>query len=399
MARRWDRPENLPYIFGAQVVASGLLALEGTRRALGGDYQFYTGFSGGKPRPDSTRLDRYFRGSTSLPNSSPTDRMPKRQRMDDSDSLLSGAEDARAGGYSVPSMRALPAPLQAALPAPSSASSQAALPAPEPSAAAKVAGGAGTGGREEDGLKPIHHIPLILPDYYTFRGRSIVRHRWTGPAYNTSTGVPDSLTDLSGNVYELWMNVPYDVNKNTTGTSNINTTISGYGLWKTYYKYYNVVGTRVKVTFKRNNRQFTEKKALDDVLINRNAALYVGFIADPGNLISIGSKDYTNWVGRPHSHFELICDGETQSFVYNYNFDKWDTDIAQVQQDGIWTLIDNAPSTKDVLKICVFPTDLETQGHMDIFIEVEQVVQMRQWNATTLSDIIYKTTAVPADVT
>ena len=47
----------------------------------------------------------------------------------------------------------------------------------------------------------------------------------------------------------------------------------------------------------------------------------------------------------------------------------------------------------------MFPTDTETQGHLDIFIEVEQVVQMRQWNATTLSDIIYKTTAVPADVT
>lgn len=381
MARRWDHPNNLPYIFGAQIAATGLLALEGTRRALGGDYQFYTGFSGGKSRPDSTRIDKYFRGPTSRAGSNPTNRMPKRQRMEDVDSLISSGVNAPAGGIS--SME--------------TDDPTAAQPATQ---ALRASGSGGTGGsREEDGLKPIHTIPNILPDYFTFRGRSIVRHRWTGPAYNTTTGVPDDLGDLSGNVYELWMNVPYDVNKNTTGTSNINTTISGYGLWKTYYKYYNVVGTRVKVTFKRNNRQFTEKKSSDDVRLNRNAALYVGFIADPGNLITVGTKDYTNWVGRPHSHFELICDGETQSFVYNYNFDKWDTDIAQVQQDGIWTLIDNAPSTKDVLKICVFPTDKETQGHLDIFIEVEQVVQMRQWNSNTLDNIIYKTTAVPADVT
>lgn len=52
--RRWiNRPQNLQRVFIGQLGVVGLGALEGSRRLLNGDLQWYLGASGDNPRPDS----------------------------------------------------------------------------------------------------------------------------------------------------------------------------------------------------------------------------------------------------------------------------------------------------------------------------------------------------------
>ena len=69
---------------------------------------------------------------------------------------------------------------------------------------------------------------------------------------------------------------------------------------------------------------------------------------------------------------------------YNYTPDSWDRSIETAQEDGLWTAISANPSCVDCLKIICAPLSDQNVGFIDVIVELEMTVQMRQMNNSTL---------------
>lgn len=69
---------------------------------------------------------------------------------------------------------------------------------------------------------------------------------------------------------------------------------------------------------------------------------------------------------------------------YNYTPDSWDRSIETAQEDGLWTAIASNPSCVDCLKVICAPLSTNNVGEIDVIVELEMTVQMRQMNNSTL---------------
>lgn len=111
----------------------------------------------------------------------------------------------------------------------------------------------------------------------------------------------------------------------------------------------------------------------------------VGFVCDPSNRLGshFTGKTFRDILVGKHQHMEWLQHGMLR-MSYNYTPESWDRSIETAQEDGLWTPIASNPSCVDCLKIICVPYDTNNVGFIDVIVELEMTVQMRQMNNATL---------------
>lgn len=350
-----NHPQVLPYALFGQLAGFTYFVGEGVRHAIGGEFiPFYLTGAG---------ETKAFRGSM------------KRKPSTFSEAV----------GYKKKQKTSAWKPQAAPTPAPSIAA-----PTPAPSTAAQ-ASTMGNPMGQEDAVKPVGSVSNYAPDYFTFKGKSVHSFSHSGATVNTTTGAVGTDAALGYRDYRL--NSASDPNLTTTGTGTYNTMVNGFEIWKTYYDYYRVLGTKVKLTFMK--REYI----LDAVQLDGTSAItsalgasyyngfpwMVGFVADPSNRLGsyFTGKLFSDIVVGKHQHMEWLQHGRL-TMDYEYTPEAWDRSIETAQEDGLWTAVSANPSCIDCLKVIVAPFSDRNAGFIDVIVEIEQTVQMRQMNDATL---------------
>lgn len=380
--RRWiNRPQNLQRVFIGQLGFVGLGALEGSRRLLNGDLQWYLGASGDNPRPDSP-WDKFWSsafGETSgdnfiTPEKDPNQRPSKKSKISPPEKSMKRKREVFAPEIEAPKrLRG----------------------APSATAMGSVAEGRSSVGYE-DPIKPHPKPANVIPDTFTFKGRNVVQtsHIYGSRVYTTGA-VTGAVSVDTCKLVSLRLNSPVDVNLTTTSADNSNVTLNGWDTWKQYYTHYSLIETKVSIHFFRRRNNVFQTTAVDS---NSSALadfyddipLCVGFLCDPSNRLGatvLAGLNFKKIVIGPHVAHQYIMGGERATFSYTYTPGSWDSAIENVQQDGIWTPTSQNPTTLDYMHVFSTPVGANATGELDIIIEVEQVVQMRQYTLTTLAGL------------
>ena len=379
--RRWiNRPQNLQRVFIGQLGVVGLGALEGSRRLLNGDLQWYFGASGDNPRPDSA-WDKFWStafGETSgdnfiTPEKDPNQRPSKKSKISPPEKSMKRKREVFAPEIEAPKrLRG----------APSTAT-----------AMGSVAEGRINRGYE-DPIKPHPKPANVIPDTFTFKGRNVVQTSHLYADRVASTGaIQNAVSVDTCKVVSLRLNSPADVNLTTTGADNSNVPINGWDTWKSYYTHYSLIETRVKVHFFRRRNNIFQSTAVSSDSNARgdfydDIPICVGFVCDPSNRLGatvLAGLNFKKIIIGPHVAHQYLMGGERCSFSYVYTPGSWDSAIENVQQDGIWTPTSQNPTTNDYFHIFSNAVGANAAGELDIVVELEQTVQMRQYTLTTLT--------------
>ena len=388
--RRWiNRPQNLQRVFIGQLGVVGLGALEGSRRLLNGDLQWYFGASGDNPRPDSP-WDKFWStafGETSgdnfiTPEKDPNQRPSKKSKISPPEKSMKRKREVFAPEIEAPKrLRG----------APSTAT-----------AMGSVAEGRINKGYE-DPIKPHPKPANVIPDTFTFKGRNVVQtsHIYADRAAETGA-IQNAVSVDICKVVSLRLNSPADVNLTTTGVNNSNVPINGWDTWKSYYTHYSLIETRVKVHFFRRRNNIFQSTAVSNDSYARadfydDIPICVGFVCDPSNRLGatvLGNLNFKKIIIGPHVAHQYLMGGERCTFSYVYTPGSWDSAIENVQQDGIWTPTSQNPTTNDYFHIFSNAIGANAAGELDIVVELEQTVQMRQYTLTTLTALYNHDTRV-----
>lgn len=394
--RRWiNRPQNLQRVFIGQLGFVGLGALEGSRRLLNGDAQWYLGASGDNPRPDSA-WDKFWSsafGETSgdsfiTPDKDPKNRPHKKAKISPPEKSMKRKRDIFQADPSVEAPKRLRG---------SAASSE----------MTSVASGR-TGVGYEDPLKPARNPANVIPDTFTFKGRNVVQTSHVYANRVGATGVVENAVSVNlAKVVTLRLNSPVDINITTTGNDEANVPINGWDIWKTYYTHYSLISTKVNIHMFRRRNNVIQVTALPVSAPDAKDAcrqdfyddipICVGFVCDPSNRLGsaqLSSLNFKKILLGPHVAHQYLMGGERCSFSYTYRPGDWDSAIENVQQDGIWTPTSQNPTTLDYFHVFTNATGANAAGEIDIIVEIEQEVQMRQYTLTTLQGLYSQDTRI-----
>ena len=99
---------------------------------------------------------------------------------------------------------------------------------------------------QEDPVKKFSRPAYVIPDTFTFKGKAVYNHTWTGRTIGTDGSFAGNA--LNGE-YLLRLNHPGDPNKTTTGNSLNNHQLNGFKRWSDQYTHYCVISTDVKIHF------------------------------------------------------------------------------------------------------------------------------------------------------
>lgn len=380
--RRWiNRPQNLQRIFIGQLGFVGLGALEGSRRLLNGDLQWYLGASGENPRPDSP-WDKFWSaafGETSgdnfvTPEKDPNLRPSKKSKISPPEKSMKRKREVFAPVIEAPK-RLRGAPSTAGM--------------------GSVAEGRSSVGYE-DPIKPHPKPANVIPDTFTFKGRNVIQtsHVYGSRVY-TSGAVTGAVSVDTSKVVSLRLNSPVDTNLTTTTADNSNVALNGWDTWKQYYTHYSLIETKVKIHFFRRRKNVYQTSNVDhnDSALGDfydDIPLCVGFLCDPSNRLGatvLSGLNFRKVIIGPHVAHQYLMGGERCTLSYTYTPGSWDSAIENVQQDGIWTPTSQNPTTLDYMHVFSNPIGANATGELDIIIEVEQTVQMRQYTLTTLAGL------------
>ena len=380
---RLHHPNALPYIFGAQILSAGGVALEYTRRSLGLDAAGYYLTGGGEETPEKAKGE------------APTQ-----------SGARSGQKRLRSGEAKQESLDPVRQRLRFE---PTAARPQKMDTSDEPTIEAARARGADSGmtGNSEDPVMPFGRVAEFAPDYFTVKGR------FAGGAIFTGA-VVDPVQGNSGNnavpaEFQVRVNSPADWNLSVTVANQNNNEMIGFSHWKTMYSHYRLLKTDLRITFIRRRVQFDnvvvgttnpatilQNKFLSN---NNEIPILVGYVADPSNrlgnqLITPTTRNWIEGSQAKHSHFEWLQHGRL-SMAYHYTPGAWDQSIETTQQDGIWTAVNANPSTQDVLHIVAYPLEKEAVYTLDVIVEGTMLVQFKQFTNNVITEMI---TLVPSGV-
>ena len=394
MANRWyNRPHNLQRLLLAEIGVAGFGALEVTRRLFNGDSQWYTGFRGSSSdeRPN-TALDDWFESLftsySGLGDSFTTPEQAKvgqkRQRDGKAKKKLEiSPADKSSNKRKEPPTSIEPPPKRPNL----------AIMSRQPQNAT------GFGASRSDQLKPFGATANQVPDYFTFRGKSVIYKQIDLNSRNTAGAPTNTVTTAQG--IRLRLNSPADINLSTTGTDVNNVPLKGFTTWKAFYTHYRVIETKVSIYFNRRRWSiFTNTSAATSAANNidhfyDDTPLVAGFVCDPSARLNdtLTGKDWRSILVGKHVASKYLTGGQQTGFNYTYTPESWDMSLQTAQKDQFWTPVDLNPPSQDLLYIFVAPCNANCTGTVDISIEVEMTVQMRELNTTELGKL-YTTDAL-----
>lgn len=264
----------------------------------------------------------------------------------------------------------------------------AAVPTAVPSATASTMGNPMG---QEDPVKPVGAVANYAPDYFTFKGKSVHCFMASGATVNSTTGAVTA--DCALTYKDFRLNSASDPNLTLTGSDSNNSMINGFEIWKTYYDYYRVLGCQVNLTFMKREIKYNQVISGGTTAITQAVGpdyyngfpWMVGFVCDPSNRLGshFSGKTYRDILVGKHQHMEWLQHGMLR-MSYNYTPESWDRSIETAQEDGLWTAIASNPSCVDCLKIICAPLGNQNVGNIDVIVELEMTVQMRQMNNSTL---------------
>lgn len=381
------RPQNLQRLLIAEIAVAGLGALETARWTLGGDHQWYTGYAD-RERPDTAYdqfWDNLFTKYTGLEDNfvTPEQAKPGEKRLRDGKakkSLFSPEDESKK---------------RIRGPEPN-------IPSPDPkrprqSVNMPQLGVADVGPGNEDNLKPYGSTALIRPDYFTFRGRTMVTDELQLNSRNND-GSPQNTISTS-RILRIRLNSPADINLNVTGAAEGNRPIKGFKDWSTYYTHYRVIKTEVKCYFNRRRWAIalTGATAVNNVInFYDDTPAVCGFVCDPSGRLgtTLAGKDYRALLQGKHVAHKYIIGGQQAGFTYTYTPEQWDASLNNQQTTAFWTEVTKNPINNDVLCFFVAPCAGNCTGNVDCIVEVEQTIQMREFNDTTLGGIYTQDTVI-----
>lgn len=385
MPQRWyNRPQNLQRIFIGQLGFVGLGALEGSRRLLNGDLQWYLGASGDNPRPDS-RWDKFWSstfGETSGDSfvTPEKDAKPGQKRLrDGKGKQISPPEKSMKRKREI-DFNPAPAPTR-----------------PNKIIALSMSRENATGGPgSEDPIQPFTNPPNVINDVYTFKGRNVfqaVFQLGDRSAADGSVSTPPSLG--TSQVLSIRVNAPGDPNLTVSAnnSSDNNRPINGWDIWKTHFTHYSVISTKINVQFFRKRKNPVQLTAVSGSTYGDfydDAPMVVGFICDPSNRFGaaeVVQRGFKSLLLGPHVAHQYLMGGERCNFSYTYTPNMWDSAIENAQEDGIWTVTSLNPTTLDYMHFFASPTNAFCTGEIDVIVEMETTVQMKQLTIDTLKNL------------
>lgn len=209
------------------------------------------------------------------------------------------------------------------------------------------------GAAEVDGVPP--YVPVYAPDRYN------VKLRYAD--YLTAADA-DGTTTVTKWRYAL--NSVYDPYYDVGGHQP-----NGFDKWAAIYKYYRVMGAKVKMHWFKSNYIGAETA-------RQYTPVAVGWYYDAGNVTSAGTPaEWFNVAEMKEKHLEFMGFGDDSCYMeFDYSPDAGgEKAITAVAQEEVWTPISSSPTSPDILNIVGYPNTLNEDYYYGCFLQIEFIVQ------------------------
>lgn len=249
------------------------------------------------------------------------------------------------------------------------------------------------GTQGEVGLMPFKKPATYAPEYFT------TKLKWNGQFsfFNSSRGLVK---------HELRVNSPLDPNYAVTDATNTreNSTVNGWSEYATRYKYYRVVGNRVRIQFNFGDDRYVSSPSGTSLDSDRKLSRCswprcCGVALNPARMFpySDDSKitDYLQFMNAKFVDYKNTCGvNKTVEFNIDYNPLDWNTPVAEQQREVFWTSVKENPLIQDhftlFLQAHTRSPEMAVGGIEPIvsgtyIISMEFTVQFREWSEDTIA--------------
>lgn len=209
------------------------------------------------------------------------------------------------------------------------------------------------GSANVDGVPP--YVPVYAPDRYNVKLRY---------ADFLVAADADGVTGLQRWRYQL--NSLFDPYYDVGGHQP-----NGFDKWAALFKYYRVMGARVKMSFHKSQYVGAETQ--------RNyTPVAVGWHYDAGGMI-LGTNpvEWQNIAEMKEKHLEFLGYGEAScTMEYHYAPDQTgEKAITAVAQEEVWTPVTASATSPDILNVVICPSALNEDYYASCFLEIEFICQ------------------------
>lgn len=208
------------------------------------------------------------------------------------------------------------------------------------------------GSASVDGVPP--YLPVYAPDRYNVKLRY---------ADYLLAADADGTTGVTKWRYAL--NSLYDPYYDAGGHQP-----NGFDKWAAIFKYYRVMGARVKMHWDKAPYSPADTNKL-------YTPIAVGWYFDAGNVISSTPVEWFNLAEMKEKHLTYLGYGDTScEMEYHYSPDTdGEKAITAVAQEEVWTLVTSSPTSIDMLNIVIYPNTLNEDYYAGCFLEIEFICQ------------------------
>lgn len=204
-----------------------------------------------------------------------------------------------------------------------------------------------------DGVPPF--VPVYAPDRYTVKLRY---------ADYLVAADADGTTGVTKWRYAL--NSCYDPYYDAGGHQP-----NGWDQWSGIFKYYRVMGARVKMHWHKAPYYPADTNKL-------YTPIAVGWYFDAGNIMASSTpSEWWNVAEMKEKHLEFLGYGD-QSCTMEYHYapdTEGEKGITAVGQEEVWTPCTSSPTSIDMLNVVIYPNTLNEDYYAGCFFEIEFIVQ------------------------
>jgi hypothetical protein len=237
--------------------------------------------------------------------------------------------------------------------------------------------------------QPYKHATYMQPDYITRQLKYIY------DSDPVSTGSLLRYSFRCNSVFDPCM----DVTTNTDTKSNA--CFNGLSNYANQYQYYRVMANHVKVHFIRCVKDSTgvaDQYATNTILVNglvqTQNSVAVGVAIDPAARWGTRWDSITDWKQfaiAKYNDIDYLNYEKVKTIEFKYNPNEWNTGVTIVEQEPIWTELDKNPTRQDFFTVFAQSLTAGIAGYSDpyvkIIIEMDAVVQFREWSLTVRRDM------------
>lgn len=237
----------------------------------------------------------------------------------------------------------------------------------------------------ETPVMPYGSAKYIQPDYIT------QSFKWNWVDTNASSSSTNQAVR-----YDFRLNSGYDPNvDNTTQTGaggELNASYNGWVQYASRYSYYRVLSNHVKIIFLK--RHGADSDANVGTLTYQNSRpVIVGVNLNPANQYPLRANGL-NWralaQGR-YSQWHVVTDQQDLKVIeFTYKPEAWDADIQTQQKAPLWTPINQNPTNQDRMTVWFNQIDFtNVRAYMDVIVEMNAVVQFREWSTQMKTEHLF----------